>query len=177
MPQSMGFPATDRGGSLGGTTLLRPQVRRLLAFHPHWMLGQLDCYSRDFRGGIPLKLEKDLVREILIAVEAHNEAHGWMELTIEGRTPIEVSYHVMLLDEAGFLSGISLGGINHSEWQPRRLTYKGHEFLDTVRDPEVWRRTKDGAEKAGVAGLGMLLELGKAYGKQLLKERLGLELP
>ncbi|MNE98660.1 hypothetical protein D3C80_1972110 [compost metagenome] len=82
----------------------------------------------------------------------------------------------MLLDEAGLLSGISLGGINHFEWQPKRLTYKGHEFLDTVRDPEVWRRTKEGAEKAGVAGLAMLLELGKAYGKQLLKERLGLEL-
>lgn len=122
-----------------------------------------------------MKLDKELVREILLAVEAHDEAHGWMELAIEGRTAKEVSYHVMLLDEAGFLSGISLGGINHFEWQPKRLTYTGHEFLDTVRDPEVWRRTKEGAEKAGVAGLGVLLELGKAYGKQLLKERLGLE--
>lgn len=148
----------------------------------HWLSIHAGCLARTaakvsvFKGGIPLKLEKELVREILLAVEAHDEAHGWMELTIEGRTAKEVSYHVMLLDEAGFLSGISLGGINHFEWQPRRLTYKGHEFLDTVRDPEVWRRTKEGAEKAGVAGLGMLLELGKAYGKQLLKERLGLEL-
>lgn len=123
-----------------------------------------------------MKLDKELVREILLAVEAYDEAQGWMELTIEGRTAEDVSYHVMLLDEAGLLSGISLGGLNHFEWQPRRLTYKGHEFLDTVRDPEVWRRTKEGAEKAGVAGLGMLVELGKAYARQLLKERLGIEL-
>ncbi|AOX08661.1 hypothetical protein Q5O_09755 [Pseudomonas putida JB] len=123
-----------------------------------------------------MKLDKELVREILLAVEAYDEAQGWMELTIEGRTAKDVSYHVMLLDEAGLLSGISLGGLNHFEWQPRRLTYKGHEFLDTVRDPEVWRRTKEGAEKAGVAGLGMLVELGKAYARQLLKERLGIEL-
>lgn len=124
-----------------------------------------------------MKLEKELVREILLAVEAHDEALGWMKLSVEGWSPKDVSYHVMLLDEAGLLSGIKLGGLNHFEWQPKRLTYAGHEFLDTVRDPEIWRRTKDGAEKAGVAGLGMLVELGKAYGKQLLKERLGIELP
>jgi len=124
-----------------------------------------------------LKLDKELVREILLAVEAHDEALGWMTLSIDGRAAKDVSYHVMLLDEAGLVVGIQLGGMNHFEWQPKRLTYQGHEFLDTVRDPEIWRRTKSGAEKAGVAGLGMLVELGKAYGKQMLRERLGIELP
>jgi hypothetical protein len=124
-----------------------------------------------------MKLDKDLVREILLAVEAHDQPQGWMTLKLEGREPDLVSYHVMLLDEAGLLSGISLGGLSRFEWQPKRLTYKGHEFLDTVRDGEVWRRTKAGAEKAGVAGLGVLLELGKAYGKEVLKEKLGIELP
>lgn len=123
-----------------------------------------------------MKFDKELVRQILLAVEAHNKPQGWMNLSIEGWEANDVSYHVMLLDEAGLLVGISLGGLNRFVWQPRRLTYKGHEFLDTVRDPEVWRRTKEGAEKAGVAGLGMLVELGKAYGKQLLKERLGIDL-
>ncbi|QKZ05820.1 DUF2513 domain-containing protein [Pseudomonas eucalypticola] len=84
-----------------------------------------------------MKLEKELVREILLAVEAHDKPQGWMKLTLNGRSSEEISYHVMLLDEAGLVSGISLGGINHFEWQPRRLTYKGHEFLDTVRDGEV----------------------------------------
>ena len=124
-----------------------------------------------------MKLDKELVREILLSVEAHDDPQGWMELVIEGRSSREVSYHVMLLDEAGLLSGISLGGIGHFEWQPKRLTYQGHEFLDTVRDGEVWKRTKAGAEKLGGAGLGVLVELGKAYGKQVLKERLGFELP
>lgn len=124
-----------------------------------------------------MKLDKDLVREILLAVEAHDQPQGWMTLRLEGRESDLVSYHVMLLDEAGFLSGISLSGLNRFEWQPKRLTYKGHEFLDTVRDGEVWRRTKAGAEKAGVAGLGVLLELGKAYGKEVLKEKLRIELP
>ncbi|WP_253249887.1 DUF2513 domain-containing protein [Pseudomonas fluorescens] len=72
-----------------------------------------------------MKLDKELVREILLAVEAHDEAQGWMTLKIEGRTDKDVSYHVMLLDEAGLLSGISLGGMNSFEWQPKRLTYQG----------------------------------------------------
>ncbi|MFK9098255.1 DUF2513 domain-containing protein [Pseudomonas guariconensis] len=123
-----------------------------------------------------MKLDKELIREILLAVEAHDDPQGWMDLRIEGRSSEEVSYHVMLLDEAGLISGIDLGSIGHFEWQPRRLTYKGHEFLDSVRDPEIWRRTKEGAETAGVAGLGFLVELGKAYCKQMLQDKLGLSL-
>lgn len=124
-----------------------------------------------------MKLDKDLVREILLAVEASNEDPlGWTVLNLEGREAKEVSYHVMLLHEAGLIVGQDLSTCDGLEWLPKRLTYKGHEFLDTVRDGEVWRRTKAGAEKAGVAGLGVLLELGKAYGKEVLKEKLGIEL-
>ncbi|NNJ16344.1 DUF2513 domain-containing protein [Pseudomonas putida CSV86] len=124
-----------------------------------------------------MKLDKDLVRDILLAVEAHDEPDSWLPLEIPGKSDTETSYHVMLLAEAGLLKADDVGSMSTFEWNATRLTYKGHEFLDTVRDPEIWRRTKSGAEKAGVAGLGMLVELGKAYGKQMLKERLGIELP
>ena len=125
-----------------------------------------------------MKLDKDLLREILLAIEANDQPPlGWMTLKIDGQAPELVSYHVMLLHEAGFILGEKLGGLNHFKWEPKRLTYQGHEFLDTVRDSQVWELTKTGAEKVGSASLGLLLELGKAYGKQVLKERLGIELP
>lgn len=127
-----------------------------------------------------MKLDKDLVREILLAIEASNESPETVKhLDLEGRTQNEISYHVMLLDEAGLVIGQDATYLEHtfSVWLPKRLTYTGHEFLDTIRDGEVWRRTKVGAEKAGVASIGFLLELGKAYGKQVFKERLGIELP
>ena len=130
-----------------------------------------------YRKAACMKLDKDLVREILLAVEAHDEPEGLLALKIDDHSAEEVSYHVRLLDEAGLLAALNTGGIDRFRWQPQRLTYKGHEFLDTVRDGEVWRRTKVGAEKAGVASIGFLLELGKAYGKQVLKERLGIQLP
>ena len=125
----------------------------------------------------PIKLEKDLVREILLAVEASNEDPlGWTELNLEGRETLDVSYHVMLLHEAGLIVGEDLSTDDGLEWLPKRLTYTGHEFLDTVRDAEVWTLTKTGIEKVGSASLSLMLELGKAYGKQVLKERLGIEL-
>lgn len=122
-----------------------------------------------------MKLEKDLVREILLAVEASNEDPlGWTELNLEGRETLDVSYHVMLLHEAGLIVGEDLSTDDGLEWLPKRLTYTGHEFLDTVRDAEVWTLTKTGIEKVG--SVSLMLELGKAYGKQVLKERLGIEL-
>ena len=125
-----------------------------------------------------MKLEKELVREILLAIEAYDKPPlGWVELKLNERDPELVSYHVMLLDEAGLIQGQRLGGMNHFKWEPKRLTYTGHEFLDTVRDGEVWRRTKAGAEKAGGVSIGLLMELGKAYSKQALKDHLGIELP
>ena len=125
-----------------------------------------------------MMLDKDLVREILLVVEAsQQDPLGWTPLSLGGREPLEVSYHVMLLHEAGLIVGQDLSTYDGLEWLPKRLTYKGHEFLDTVRDGEVWELTKTGAEKVGSASLGLMLELGKAYGKQVLKDRLGIELP
>lgn len=126
-----------------------------------------------------MKLDKDLVREILLAIESSNHSPDEpMGLTDERWTAQEISYHVMLLHEAGLVIAEDLSFLAETFpiWQIKRLTYKGHEFLDTVRDGEVWRLTKAGAEKAGGTSLAMMLEIGKAFGKQVLKDRLGIEL-
>lgn len=123
-----------------------------------------------------MKFDKDLMRDILLATEASNEVPlKWTVLDLPGRTLQETSYHVMLMQEAGFIEARDLTNLKQYEWQPKRLTFKGHEFLDTIRDREVWRRTKEGAEKAGSASIGFIWELAKAYGKHVAKERLGFD--
>lgn len=127
-----------------------------------------------------MKLDKDLVRELLLAIEeSDHDPRGFITLEADGRTPMEVSYHLMLMHDAGLIAAANQNHLGRDgfRWVAQHLTYRGHEFLDTVRDGEVWRRTKAGAEKAGVAGLGVLLELGKAYGKEVLREKLGVQLP
>lgn len=125
-----------------------------------------------------MKLDKDLVREILLAIEDSDKTpDSWIDLAIEDHTDEEVAYHVMLLHEAGFIVAQDLCSMSDFDWRPKRMTIRGHEFLDTIRDREVWRLTKAGAEKAGGVSLAVMLEIGKAYGKQILKDRLGIELP
>jgi hypothetical protein len=46
--------------------------------------------------------------------------------------------------EAGLIEAQNLVTMQKYLWLPKRLTWDGHEFLDAIRDPEVWRRTKEG---------------------------------
>ena len=120
-----------------------------------------------------MKLDKELVRDILLQIEADaDDPRGWIVLELPEHSPNEVSYHVELLAEAGFLEAQDLChmGPGGYEWQPRRLTYQGHELLDTIRDPEIWRLTKEGAKKVGSNSLSALFEIGKFFVKQKLAE-------
>jgi hypothetical protein len=66
---------------------------------------------------------------------------------LEGEDPDEVRYNMRLLVEAGFLDMTKTqftGSFNI-----RGMTWAGHDFLDSVRDEQVWRKTKEGALKAG----------------------------
>lgn len=120
-----------------------------------------------------MTLDKDLIREILLALEADESDPLYpVDITIPGRTAREISYHVQLLAEAGFVKALDLS----STWQPQRLTYNGHEFLDTVRDPEVWRETKEAAKKIGASSVQLLWELGKELVKLKAQQHLGISL-
>lgn len=46
----------------------------------------------------------------------------------------------MRLHEAGLLAGQYESVLSdlYPVWRPKRLTYQGHEFLETVRDTQVW---------------------------------------
>ena len=128
----------------------------------------------------------ELVREMLFAIEAGD---GWFtgtdKLNLQGRAEDVVKYHLSILEDAGILKqenvtiyqGVGLRSAKISDRPgPFRMTWAGHDFLDTVRDPEVWKRTKDGASKVGGWSFEFLKDIAIAYGKQVAKERLGLDL-
>lgn len=118
-----------------------------------------------------MKLDKDLMRDILLAVEAHPEASAsHIPLDLPAHDAEVISYHVMLLDEGGFLKAMDVSDKTQLEWYPQRLTYSGHEFLATIRDGEVWDKTKAAAGKVGGASVAFVWELAKAE----VKTKLGL---
>jgi hypothetical protein len=135
-------------------------------------------------GGKIMKRDMDLIRELLLKLEAYQLEMGDAvtmtpespSLAVPGYDAVQINHHMDLIHEAGFIND---GGCS----QPMLgfifcgLTWKGHEFLDTVRDPEVWRRTNEGAKKIGSASIDLLFTLCKAYAKELLQEKLGIHLP
>lgn len=125
-----------------------------------------------------MKLDKDLVREILLQVEAYPHPVGWVELSVAGHSFEEIAHHVELLNEAGFVEAdnATVAGLNGYDWRAKRLTYEGHEFLDTIRDAAAWRYTKETAKTIGVSSVRALYEIGKSYAKQKLIEH-GVPLP
>ena len=50
------------------------------------------------------------------------------------------------------------------------LRWTGHEFLETIRDPDVWRMTKQGASQVGGLSLDFMKQLATAYLKQKAKD-------
>jgi hypothetical protein len=118
-----------------------------------------------------MKLDMELVRTILLKIEESPEdPNGWIDLNIPTSTAKQLSYHIQLLDEAGFIEAIDVSTMDDYTFHAKRMTYRGHQLLDDIRDPIIWRKTKEGAKQAGKLGLEFIWELAKAYGK----ERFGL---
>lgn len=128
-----------------------------------------------------MKRDMDLVRELLIRLADADTPMKFSDL-VEGRkdgTPEYdlAAYHMrMLVEEAGLVRGIDASSSSGEDWIELRLTWHGQDFIDSIRDPTVWDKTKEGAKSIGGASWDLLLDLAKAYAKAELKKRLGIEL-
>lgn len=126
-----------------------------------------------------MKRDMDLVREILLTTEASGESPlGWVKLEFENWPLKEVSYHVVLLAEARMIEMQDLCnmGPDGYDYKPKRLTWYGHEFLDTIRDDDIWQKTRAGAEKVGGISIELFAALAKGLVKQKVKKHTGVDL-
>ena len=107
-----------------------------------------------------MKRDMELVRNILLAVEQRPMLQTAPKLDFPEYSPEAVSYHVMLLHQAGLMEAYDASCDNDLVWIPRWLTWSGHEFLDASRDDGRWRKALSVAkEKAGALSFELLKEL------------------
>jgi len=83
----------------------------------------------------------DLIRSILLDLEARGSYTDWLDVDVEAYSPEQVDYHLELLIEAGFVV-VPASGRELSRRHPLRLTWDGHEFLDAARNDMRWHRVK-----------------------------------
>ena len=105
-----------------------------------------------------MKRDMDLVRLILLEIEKSSEdPRSEIRLQIPNYTFEQVSYHVMILNDAGLIEADDLSTMaSDSVWFPKRLTWSGHEFLDAARNDSIWNKAK---EKASSMNFELLKEL------------------
>ena len=127
--------------------------------------------------------DMDLVRTLLHRIEDMKITAGGVymigagdsEMEVEGHSYDEVYYNFQLLIQQGLIAGPDRQGGGH--FMVTGLSWEGHEFLDTIRNPEVWDRTKAGLKKVGGVGFDLVIALAKAEGKRFIQEKLGIPLP
>jgi hypothetical protein len=56
------------------------------------------------------------------------------------------------------------------------LTWAEHDYIDAVRDPDIWRKGKQGAEAAGGFTIDILRDLAKGFIKTQIKRHRGVDL-
>lgn len=126
-------------------------------------------------GVLDVKRDMDVVREILLAIENGLKSFDLSEDFPNSEIDAEqLEYHYDLMVKHGLINQMarSIGGGVHVTG----LTWEGHDFVDTLRDPEIWKKTKNAASKIGGVSFKAMLEIGKAIAKQEL-QKLGIPMP
>ncbi len=126
-----------------------------------------------------MKRDMDFVRELLLIIEEKDKPNlaNLLQADADKQQYEKLAGHLeLLINEAGFVSGIKAHTMSGKNWLDLRLTWAGHDYLDSVRDPEIWRQTKAGAAKAGGFTIDLLKELAKGLIKKKIEEHTGVKL-
>src|SRR3546814_4265693 len=98
---------------------------------------------------VRMKRDPDLLREILLVIEASPSAELLQLPAFNDHAPPAVRFHVRLLIEARLVHAIP--GVQRADpnWFALRLSWQGYDYLEIIRDPRIWRLTKKAATKTG----------------------------
>ena len=132
------------------------------------------------------KRDMDLIRSLMLEIEEgkpgfepmSDETRAILRLPEQEGSPAthedaeRLEMHLELIEEAGLVKFHRYVG---GSWAVDRITGKGHDFIDSVRDPAIWAKTKDGAAKAGGFTLDLMGALAKGFIKKQIQDRTGIE--
>ena len=126
-----------------------------------------------------MKLNYDCVRSVLLTVEKSKTIDEELNLnplaveTIFEQLPkyedSEILYTIEKLKEAGYINAALHFAAGHFiDGAVSSITYSGHEYLDNIREPEVWRKVKTMLKNAGAITLPLISQAAKMLiGSQL----------
>lgn len=117
-----------------------------------------------------MKLDLELVREILLAAEAHK--HGFIDKnpSIPEYTNEQVDYHVYIMKQDGLVEAMITTDADSLSPSAliSNLTNKGHEFVRLSESSKTWGKAKEAIVASGVSitlttAFEMLKSLANSY--------------
>ncbi|MBV2147107.1 DUF2513 domain-containing protein [Sphingobium sp. AS12] len=117
----------------------------------------------------------DLIRELLLLIESHPVSDPILtkDICINGYSDVQIGLHINMMNDAGLL----VSETANSKTNIHRtilvilifdLSWKGHDYLSSIRDPAIWKKTKSFAAKAGNSSFELMIEIAKSLAKQAL---------
>ncbi len=101
-----------------------------------------------------MKRDWDLIREVLIEIEAlDTHTRDKKQYEVRYREPKDTdgkAEQAFLLYDAGFIGAIDAGSNDGPALISPKLTWQGHELLETMRSKPVWERVKKMATEKGI---------------------------
>lgn len=124
-----------------------------------------------------MELNKDLVRNLLLNLEDKKTDSSMSQKEIDDFAETQnistkqMIYTIQRLEEAGFIKISIQYASNKPYWYHiSSITYEGHQFLDNIRDPKVWKITKEKVSQITGVSLPIIGQVASAY----IKSQLGL---
>lgn len=109
-----------------------------------------------------MRRDLNLLRRIVLKIEESPTAWAPKDLSIQGYTAAQVSYHAYLLVNAGLAYGSDTTclGSEGPEALISHLTWAGHEFADAARNDTHWNRAMGLVkDKGGAITVEILVQL------------------
>ena len=113
-----------------------------------------------------MKRDMGLIRLLLLRLE------GKVVVNLEEYNNEQVLYHKQLLRDAGLAKGNALRGANKlQDVTLTELTWAGHDFLDAIKNDNVWKKT---VQRLGKIGGDTAIAVVKSLAVAVAKENLGI---
>lgn len=121
-----------------------------------------------------MKLNHDCIRDLLIYLEENLDYKDKIiinSLKLNNYSKEELMYTADRLYEANYINVNICWNMDSTHIiVVTSISYQGHQFLDTIRDDNIWKETKIKASKFASISLPILQELATSF----LKIKLGL---
>jgi len=123
-----------------------------------------------------MDLERDLnlSREIMLLIENNNDDRNEPDFPSEWSREVIV-YHVKILEQAGYVKSKVFWADNKPIMITSSLTWEGHEFLDSIKNDNIWNKTKDGIKEKGLELGSVPLSVVKDFALMQMKSLFGVD--